>query len=203
AGQQKSTAHSANEARAEYFAAMAELNRGDGELILGRFAQANQHYTAAKSPLLRAAELWRLSAAEAGSNFETVARQAAICDVRARYCDARIELALAEQEVFLGQHKKAAERFLSAEAIFLELCERSITARDEPRMQELMRASASYCIGRSLFEVGLANRGSDLRGAATTLEDAAVIFETQGEGRWADYLRAITAEYKVLAMREQ
>ncbi|MFZ4410886.1 MAG: hypothetical protein ACOYOH_26320 [Paracraurococcus sp.] len=47
---------SANEARAEYFAAMAELNRGDTALIGGRFAEARRHYGDAKAFMLRAAE---------------------------------------------------------------------------------------------------------------------------------------------------
>jgi hypothetical protein len=201
---------SANEARAEYFAAMAALNRGDTALIGGQFAEALRHYDDAKAAMLRAAEQWRQAAEDTGAGAAAgdagmAGRQAAICDLRVRYCDARVELAHAEEQALQGRHQGAAERFVAAQAIFLELNERAVTAQDEARFRSLLRASATYCKGRMLFELALDPSGGtgNPKAAANALEDAARAFEGQGEARWGDYVRALSSEYHLLILRDQ
>ncbi|MFZ4410885.1 MAG: hypothetical protein ACOYOH_26315 [Paracraurococcus sp.] len=122
-----------------------------------------------------------------------------------RYCDARVELAHAEEQAQQTRHQGAAERFVAAQAIFLELYERAVTAQDEARIRSLLRASASYCKGRMLFELELDPGGGtgNPKAAATALEDAARAFEAQGEARWGDYVRALAAEYQVLVLRDR
>jgi len=202
-GSPLASAASGHEARARYFEAMAVLNRGDSELTRGRVGEASELYAKAKFTLRSAEALWEQAAtlASGGGAGSDALRQARICGLRARYCDARLELALAEQEASERRHRSAAKQFLAASAILEELRDNSRRV-DEPRNIELLRASESFCLGRHLFEIDLDQRGTaNVAEAEEALRDAATRFEQQGEERWAKYVRALSVEYGVAVGR--
>lgn len=202
-GSPLAVAASGHDARARYFEAMAVLNRGDSELTRGRVSEANELFAKAKFTLRSAEALWEQAATtpSGGASASDARRQARICSLRARYCDARLELALAEQEASERRHRSAAKQFLAASAILEELRDNS-RGVDEPRNIELLRASESFCRGRHLFEIDLDQRGTaNVAEAEEALREAATRFENQGEDRWAKYVRALSVEYGVAVGR--
>jgi hypothetical protein len=196
---------SAHEAWSSYFEAMASLNRGDDLTMSGDIVTAQANYVSAKNAFLEAEELWSAGirnpqmAGEPATELVAAAkllaeRQRTICACRARYCDARMELATAERHARLESHRAAFKAFGAATAIFEEVLERSKDA-DDRRNLDLLLGSSQFSKGRGLIEVDLDGRtDGNLADARAALENAAAIFARQRELRWATYVRALAAE---------
>lgn len=183
------------EARAAHFAGLAAINRADAALMAGEHQAARTGYEQARASLGRAAELWTEARATLppGQQANDAARQAQVSALRARYCDCKLELAQAERLIALRDHLGAAGKFIAARTVLQELVERSLDV-DEHRNQQILLGSKFYADARSLFEIDLESGADDnLRAARKRMTEAAGIFESVGEARWAAFIRAQAA----------
>jgi hypothetical protein len=197
-----------NEARAVYFEGMALLNRGDQSLMDGDYANAVKCYLEAKTPFGRATELWASEAqrlADAGGEaLEKAWRECATNAGRLRYCDARVEGAVGDQEAAQNHPREAAVRFHRAAAIYGELLA-GATGKEDDRNNQLFSGSEEFCRARWMLELSRANRQhgqANWEEGIRLLEAASLRFAGIGETRWSLYVRALRLHYESLAMWE-
>jgi hypothetical protein len=189
------------EARSLYFEGMALLNRGDQFIIAGEYANAHPKYLEAKSRFEKGANLWdqeikRLIGSQANDVSKLVQEQN-IFNNRARYCDAKIEMAFAEQFAGLSEHWEAAKRYKTASSIFTELLIEPIY-KEENRNIMIFRASKEFCEGRWLLEMDLADKKqTNSDDGRNLLEMARLHFEQSGESRMSLFIQGLRYEYEM------
>jgi hypothetical protein len=185
--------------RAEYFQGMALLNRGDRELMEMNNSDARKNYQEAKHIFKTAASQWESilfdpsSPADARANAN---REKNLCEDRAFYCDAKIEIAQAQQHSTFHEFIKASESFRNAAETFAALVGAS-QERGTTRNLKILKASEEFCKGCALFEMARNDKREEIKREARELVDsAALLFEEANEARWAKYIRALRFEYE-------
>ena len=193
-----------HQARAAYFQGMADLNRGDQSLMQGSYSTANENYLSAREWFGSAVGLWEREIdriAQAPQQAKDKARrELSVCKSRMRYCDARTEMAAAEQQASLDHAWEAAKHFEEAWGIFTEMTTGDLL-KEEDRNLTLLKASADFCKGRYLLETCRDARDmleETVNEGAALLDASSRRFRQAGEMRWADYVQAMRLEYEAV-----
>ena len=185
--------------KATYFQGMALLNRGDRQLMENNYSDAKKNYQEAKQAFKTAATLWNAILVDPLSQAEVLAnanREKNLSEDRVFYCDAKDEMAQAQQHSAFHEFIKASEGFSNSAEIFAGLYDASFK-RETVRNLKILKASEEFCKGCAFFEMARSDKREEtMRVARELVDSAALLFDEASEMRWAKYIRALRFEYE-------
>jgi hypothetical protein len=195
-----------SKARAAYYSAMAEINRGDQRFIENSLSEAKDYYGAAKELLDAAIQSWKaeLEADESRSaqQLDALREEQNVCVLRARYCDAKIDIVDAEHYTASGRAWDATVKLERVTRIFRELrtslsLAAGAKAETNARDSKLLWACEEYSRARYLMELDRdSSRNDNYVAVLESLNTAQSRFDDCQETHWSGYIATLRKRYE-------